>query len=108
LRWATLKRSANSFMPSFQISYQGLTAVSPANPPPFISGTNYDVFTNSAGNLDTNIVFLYTTNYIIPPYAPTAHAGNVLAGSLRLVSDADVNPSGITLRATYAPRYIRQ
>jgi hypothetical protein len=39
---------------------------------------------------------------------PTHYAGNVLAGSLRLVSDADVQPAGITLRTTYAPRYIRQ
>ncbi len=108
LRWATLNRSTNSFMPSFQISYQGFTAVSPSNPPPFISGTNYVVSTNQSGTLETNEVYLYTTNYIIPPYRPLDHAGNVLAGALRLVSDADVHPAGITLRATYTPRYIRQ
>ena len=108
LRWATLNRSSNAFMPSFQITYQGFTALSPTNPPPFISGTNYVPFTNSSGNLDTNIVYVYTTNYIISPYQSSAYASNELAGSLRLVADADVNPAAITLRATYAPRYIRQ
>ena len=108
LRWATLKRSSTAFMPSFQISYDGFTADSPTNPPPFISGTNFVTFTNSSGSLDTNEVFLYTTNYIIPPYIATDYAGDELAGSLRLVTDGDVGPSAITLRTTYAPRYIRQ
>jgi len=108
LRWATLNRSTNAFMPSFQITYQGLTAESPTNPPPFISGTNSVVFTNSSGDLDTNIVYLYTTNYIIPPYLPSLFASNVLAGTLRLVANADTNPTEITLRATYTPRYVRQ
>jgi hypothetical protein len=107
LRWATLKRSATAFMPTFQITYQGLTATSPANPPPVITGTNYLYVTNN-GVIDTNIVFLYTTNYIIPPFVPTAYAGNVLGGFLRLVSDADVHPAAITLRSVYTPRYIRQ
>ncbi|MGC9943646.1 MAG: putative Ig domain-containing protein [Verrucomicrobiota bacterium] len=108
LRWATLQRSTNSFLPSFQISYEGLTADSPTNPPPFITGTNYDITTNSSGMLTTNDVYTYTTNDIISPYSPTEYAGDVLAGSLRLVSDADTNTTGITLRTTYAPRYIRQ
>ncbi len=108
LRWATLKRSATTFMPTFQITYQGFTAMSPPNPPPVVTGTNFVVVTNMSGNLDTNMVLLYTTNYIIPPYQPTAYAGNVLGGWMRLVSDADVHPAGITLRAIYAPRYIRQ
>jgi von Willebrand factor type A domain/Regulator of chromosome condensation (RCC1) repeat/Putative Ig domain len=107
LRWATLKRSANAFMPSFQITYQGFTATSPPNPPPFVSGTNILVDTNTEPPT-TNIVLLYTTNYIISPYLPTAHAGDVTVGSLRLVADADVHPSGVTLRVTYVPRYIRQ
>jgi hypothetical protein len=107
LRWATLKRSATSFMPSFQISYQGLTALSPSNPPPFVSGTNYTYVTNN-GTIDTNKDFLYTTNYIIPPYTPSTNSGNVLGGFARLVSDADVHASAVTLRATYVPRYIRQ
>ncbi|MGH7951350.1 MAG: putative Ig domain-containing protein, partial [Limisphaerales bacterium] len=106
LRWATLKRSTNAFMPSFQITYQGITAYSPTNPAPFISGTNYVVSTNTPPT--TNAVPVYTTNYIISPYLPTAYAGDVTVGSLRLVSDADVHPTGIDLRATYVPRYIRQ
>jgi hypothetical protein len=108
LRWATLQRSATSFMPSFQITYQGVTADSPTNPPPLITGTNYVTVTNSSGSLSTNDVYTYTTNDIIPPYNITNYAGNVLAGSLRLVSDSDVNSTGITLRVTYAPRYISQ
>jgi hypothetical protein len=108
LRWATLQRTAPSFMPSFQIIYQGITALSPTNLPPFISGTNYVTVTNSSGSLSTNDVYTYTTNYIISPYTPTGYAGNVLAGSLRLVSNADTNATAITLRTTYAPRYIRQ
>lgn len=107
LRWATLKRSASTFMPSFQITYQGFTALSPPIPPPVVSGTNFVTVTNS-GIVTTNIVLLYTTNYIIPPYKPTSYAGNVLAGSLRLAADADVHPAAISLRATYVPRYIEQ
>lgn len=107
LRWATLKRTANAFMPSFQISYQGLAALSPPNPPPVVSGTNFVTVTNN-GTIATNMILLFTTNYIIPPYAPSTYAGNVLGGSLRLVSDADTNPTSISLRATYVPRYIEQ
>lgn len=107
LRWATLSRSSNSFMPTFQITYQGLTADSPPNPPPFISGTNFVTVTN-AGVVMTNAVYLYTTNYIIPPYTASAYGGNVLAGSLILVTNSYANPPEITLRATYVPRYIRQ
>lgn len=107
LRWATLQRSAKEFMPSFQITYQGLTVQSPPPPPPVITGTNYVVNTNTVPPA-TNTVYLYTTNYIISPYQPTFFAGDILAGSLRLVSDAAVLPSAITLRATYVPRYIRQ
>ena len=107
LRWATLNRSAIAFMPSFQISYQGFTVPSPTNPPPFISGTNYVVDTNTVPPT-TNAVYLYTTNYIISPYQPTALAGDVKVGSLRLLSDAVVQPSAITLRTTYVPRYVRQ
>ncbi|HWD91580.1 MAG TPA: putative Ig domain-containing protein, partial [Verrucomicrobiae bacterium] len=105
LRWATLKRSSTPFLPSFQITYQGITAISPTNP--VVSGTNFVTVTNN-GTLGTNAVLFYTTNYIISPYTPSVYAGNVLGGSLRLVADADVNPGAIALRATYAPRYIRQ
>jgi hypothetical protein len=61
-----------------------------------------------SGTITTNTTFTYTTNYIISPYFPTAYAGDVTVGSLRLVSDPVVNTSAITLRTTYVPRYIRQ
>lgn len=113
LRWATLNRGTNSFMPSFQISYQGFTAVSPPNPintsitniP--VLDTNGIPLTNNGVAVFTNKT-IFTTNFIISPFLPGAYAGNILGGSLRLISDADVHPAGITLRSTYAPRYIRQ
>jgi hypothetical protein len=113
LRWATLQRSTNSFMPSFEITYQGFTADSPTNPV-FSSITNIAVLdtngvplTNNGTAVTTNVT-IYTTNIIISPYLPSTFAGPVLVGSLRLVADADVQPSAITLRATYVPRYVRQ
>lgn len=108
LRWATLKRSATQFLPTFQIAYQGFIAPSPADPPPVVSGTNYTYTTNMTGDIMTNMDLAYTTNYTLPPFTPATYAGNVLGGFLRLVPDADVNPDSITLRAIYAPRYIRQ
>ncbi len=109
LRWATLKNAKSPpFMPSFQITYQGYTAYSPTNPPPFIASTNYTYITNSDDSITTNEMPVWKTNYIISPYPPNTYAGNVTVGSLRLVADADVLPSAITLRATYVPRYVRQ
>jgi hypothetical protein len=113
LRWATLNRTANAFMPSFQITYQGFTADSPTNPI-FSSITNVAVLDTNGVPLTNNgvAVFtnktIYTTNIIIGPYLPTAFAGDVTIGSLRLAANADVKPSSITLRGTYIPRYIRQ
>ena len=104
LRWATLKRSSAAFMPSFQVTYQGLTANSPTNP--WYMDTNNPIVDPSTTPPTTNYNFI--TNYIISPYVPTRYATNLTVGSLRLVSDADVHPSGVTLRATYVPRYIRQ
>jgi hypothetical protein len=108
LRWATLKRSATQFLPTFQIEYQGFIAPSPADPPPVVSGTNFTYTTNMTGDIMTNMDLTYTTNYTLPPYTPTVYASNVLGGFLRLAADADVNPDKIMLRAIYAPRYIRQ
>lgn len=107
LRWATLKRFSGSFMPSFRVGYQGFIATSPPNPPPFISGTN-EVVDTTTQPPTTNYVPVYTTNYIISPYPPADYAGDVTVGSLRLVADADVHPSGVTLRATYIPGYVTQ
>jgi len=48
------------------------------------------------------------TNIILGDFNVTSNAGPVLTGSLRLVANAEVQPTGIDLRATYLPRYIRQ
>ena len=98
LRWTTLKRSATGFMPSFEISYQGFTALSPTNP--VITTTN---ITPPATNPPPPV-----TNYIIGPYVPAQYTGNVTIGSLRLVANAEIDPRSVTLRASYVPRYIRQ
>jgi len=107
LRWATLKRAATQFLPTFEITYQNFTSKSPDDVS-FPSGTNYTYVTNMSGDIMTNSTTTYTTNYTLPPYTPTAYAGNVLGGFLRLAPDADVNPDKIALRAIYVPRYIRQ
>lgn len=104
LRWATLKRSGTSFMPSFKISYQGLTANSPTNP--VYEDLNNPIIDTNAVPPTTNYPLI--TNFIISPYTPTEHTGTVTVGALRLVADAEVRPSGVTLRAAYVPRYIRQ
>jgi hypothetical protein len=102
LRWASLKRS-NSFMPSFQVTYQGLTANSPTNP-----------FTLGSTNIDTTVdppvtnITPASTNFIIGYFSTVSNAGPVLVGSLRIVPNADVQPTGLDLRATYIPRFIRQ
>ena len=100
LRWATLQRSPTAFMPTFQVTYQGLMATSPPNP--VTSMTNVD--TNMPPM--TNIVMM--TNFIIGPYTPTDYAGDVTVGSLRLVANAVVQPGSVTLRASYVPRDIRR
>jgi hypothetical protein len=103
LRWATLKRSSTAFTPSFQITYQGMTAVSPTNT--LIAATT---------NIDTSVdppvtnIIPGVTNIIIADYTPSSYAGSVSAGSLRLVPNAEIQPTGLDLRATYVPRYIRQ
>ena len=100
LRWATLKRSTStnsSFMPSFEITYQGLTALSPTNP--VMTTTN---ITPPATNPPPPV-----TNFIIAPYFPAQHTGNVTIGSLRLVASGETLPKSVILRAFYVPRYIR-
>ena len=102
LRWATLKRSG-SFAPTFQISYQGQTALSPTNTL-IPNSTNVDTTVDPPV---TNIV-PGITNIIIADFNVSSNSGPVLTGSLRLVPNAEVQPTGIDLRATYMPRYIRQ
>ncbi len=107
LRWATLKRGSRPFLPSFRVSYQGTNADSPTNPIISISGytTNYD--TNTPPQV-IDVTTNYATNFVIAPYTPSTYAGNVLAGALRFAPNADIHPTGVDLRATYVPRYIRQ
>jgi hypothetical protein len=107
LRWATLRRGAKPFMPSFQISYGGLTATTPADPSVSFSGVTTNFDTNTPPQI-TGYTTNYVTNFIISPFTPNTYAGNVLAGSMRLAPNADVRPTGIDLRATYVPRYVRQ
>jgi hypothetical protein len=114
LRWATLNRSTtNAFLPSFQLTYQGITANSPTNPV-LVGITNVAVLDTNGVPMTNNGVAVttnqttYTTIFIISPYRSSAFAGNVTVGSLRLVADAEVQPSSVTLRSTYVPRYIRQ
>lgn len=104
LRWATLNRTTNSFMPSFTITYQGITATSPDNPVSSTVVTNQD--TNTPPNITVSTNF--STNFIIAPYYPGSNAGPVTVGFLRLVPNADVQPTGVDLRAVYIPHYIRQ
>src|SRR5262249_23602349 len=98
LRWATLKRTSKAFMPSFDVNFQGLTALSPTNP--VIVSTN---IIPPATNPPPPV-----TNYIIGWYVPSQYAGNVTVGSVRLVANAEKSPKAVTLRASYVPRYIRQ
>jgi hypothetical protein len=104
LRWATLKRTATPFLPSFKISYQGLSATSP---PPV-------VFTNfNKPDIDTNATppttnYPIETNFVVGPYNPANYTGDVTIGALRLLPNAEVLPTGITLRTAYSPRHIRQ
>jgi hypothetical protein len=108
LRWATLQRSSTGFSPSFEISIPPfLTATSPTNP----FSSHEEIVpgdTNAVPPTDdvTNIVWV--TNFIIGPYIPTAHAGSVTTGSLRLVPDPAGDANVLILRAAYVPRHIRQ
>ena len=106
LRWATLKSGANpqAFMPSFQIAYQGIGAPCPTNP--WYVDTNNPIIDTNAMPPTTN--YNNITNFIIGYYHPASNAGPVTVGSLRVVPDAEVSPTGMTLRAAYVPRYIRQ
>src|SRR5262249_23668507 len=104
LRWATLKRAAKPFMPSFQITYQNITADSPTNPW-YVDTANPIIDTNTTPPT-TN--YNNITNYIIGYYSPQSNAGPVTVGALRVVPNADIHPTGVDLRATYVPRYIQQ
>jgi len=104
LRWATLKRASRPFMPSFQITYQNLTANSPTNPW-YMDTNNPIIDTNQTPPL-TN--YNNITNFIISYFYPQSNSGPVTVGALRVVPNADIHPTGLDLRATYVPRYIQQ
>lgn len=104
LRWATLKRGTNAFMPSFTIAYQGQTALSPTNP--FAEDLNNPIIDTNTTPNTTN--YPLVTNYIIGVFTPSEHTGTVTTGALRLAADASEAPTSITLRAAYAPRYTRR
>lgn len=105
LRWATLKRAPTPFMPSFSITYQGLTAMSPPNV----------VTLNTNGNpiINTNVTppttnYPFATNFVIAPYSPTQYAGGVTTGLLSLALSPSAPPSALVLSAYYVPRDIEQ
>ncbi|HEV2394743.1 MAG TPA: immunoglobulin domain-containing protein [Verrucomicrobiae bacterium] len=107
LRWATLRRGTNSvFDPYFLLSYQGLSAA----PDPWTTSglsTNPVPPVPPSTNMTTNIVISWQ-NSSLASYDPSKYTGPVTNGTLRLVLDDQVEPSGITLRATYIPRFVRQ
>lgn len=107
LRWATLQRGV-AFQPMFTVAVDGFVA--PYN-------TNFPVTVIDSTAMTTNIYKI--DNYTTPPttndpaalapdFAPSAWGTNVLQGELRLVADAVSNISFVTLRAFYAPRYVRE
>ena len=100
LRWASLKRASKLYQPSFQVTVDGFTDTYNTN---VLYTTNMMVDTNTMP-ATTNITVTNTT----ADYFPPTWAGDVKAGSLRLVADADQGPQTIRLRATYAPRYVRE
>ncbi len=126
LRWASLRRDATEIAPFFLLSYQGYTAA-PAEWTSRIDSTNREVYTstfeeevddsvdppvtNLIETIETNIVsdfFVVWENRDLGGYVATNYVGNVTEGALRLALDEEVKPTGINLRATYIPRYIRQ
>jgi len=106
VRWATLKRDPNpvSFTPSFAVGFQGLMATSPPNP--IFLDTNNPVIDTNQTPPTTN--FNLATNMIIADFFTASNAGPVTVGDLRLVPEAEVMPTSMTLRSPYIPRYIRQ
>jgi hypothetical protein len=106
LRWATLKRPPNpiAFAPSFAIGYQGIMVTSPPNSIYF--DTNNPV-------VDTNVTPPFTnypvvSNTVIGVFNTASNQGPVTVGALRVVPEAEVSPTGMTLRSAYTPRYVRQ
>ena len=107
LRWATFQRAEvpaypdPGFQPSFRLTCEGETAswnISIGSVP----------YTNMNLSVDPPTTNIYLTNAVQYPFNPPDWAGDVHAGSLRLLADADVGPQQILLRATYVPRFVRE
>lgn len=81
LRWSTLQRPGSlPFNPTFEIRDGELVARSPGS----------DGSTN------------------VRPYNAADYAGTLTAGVLRLMANAEENPTAVTLRAVYVPRFVRR
>ncbi len=126
LRWASLRRGTNEIAPFFLLSYQGHTNT----PAEWLVTTNSEDFdeirTNLVEEVDdtvdppvTNTVETYETNVLtrttltwenadLGPYFASDYIGTVTEGTLRLSLNEEVKPTGITLRTTYIPRFVRQ
>jgi hypothetical protein len=126
LRWASLRRDTNEVAPFFLLSYQGHTNT----PAPWLCVTNFEDFEEYTTNLDINIdttseppvtnitetietnvstrITLAWENQDLGPYFVSNYIGTVTEGTVRLVLNEEVKPTGITLRATYIPRFVRQ
>ncbi len=111
LRWATLKRTDipactnNGFQPSFQITYDGMTASWNTDLGPSFTNIT-EAVTNEDGTVtpgETNIC----EHVVLSPFNPPDWTGDVKLGRLRLAMDADLGPTTVRLRATYAPRSVR-
>jgi len=107
LRWATFQRAAvpaypaPGFQPSFRLTCEGLTAS-------WNTSLGSVLYTNIVLTNDMSITNTYLTNAVKYPFNPPDWAGDVRAGSLRLLADADVGPQRILLRASYVPRFVRE
>src|SRR5439155_19812968 len=86
------------------IGYNGLMATSPPNT--IFVDTNNPIIDTNQTPPTTN--FNMITNVIIGDFYPASSAGPVTVGALRVVPEAEVNPTGMTLRSAYTPRYVRQ
>ncbi|HTL58883.1 MAG TPA: immunoglobulin domain-containing protein [Candidatus Limnocylindrales bacterium] len=106
LRWATLKRPPNptSFTPSFAIFYAGLSVTSP--PPVTYLDTNNPIIDTNQMPPTTN--YNTITNSAFGDFDTVSNAGPVAVGALRVVPEAQVSPTGMSLRSAYSPRYVRQ
>jgi hypothetical protein len=115
-----LKRTSTPFIPSFEITYQGFTALSTPPEPEepdengengngpgngFGNGGNGNGENGNGGNGDEPEP---EPEPIIPPYVPTDYAGDVTVGALRLVPDVALQSGSVVLRASYVPRHIRR